>query len=285
MFQFAFNFAKSQLFGLDFFHVCCLPQAKCFLGKLQQNGSVISQHRARGKTYFVPVTDYTYEKSYLGDPVMALHTGKGIWYLSGQNWASCCPCVILSGSATLQASQKPQFVQAQRRLSRVWKLYPVCFIHEPGPWQKEGRSLSWIRGWGEMMDKLWGDCLPRLWVPRTFQLTKDGSLPNSHCWRSRPTKPYLILTFYLLTCLASASVKQSRTYLPLMVVNYCYKNTKEMQLSLKPKRVTCPCGTRSGPLSLTSSAKPTRFRRFPSRDGSRAKLAQRNLPLMPLWLP
>lgn len=96
VFQFAFNFAKSQLFGLDFFHACCLPQAKCFLGKLQQNGSVISQHRARRKTYFVPVTDYTYENSYLGDPVMALHTGKGIWYLSSQNWASCCACVQIS---------------------------------------------------------------------------------------------------------------------------------------------------------------------------------------------
>lgn len=49
VFQFAFNFARFQLFGLDFFHAWCLPQAKWFLGKLQQNGSVASQHKAREK--------------------------------------------------------------------------------------------------------------------------------------------------------------------------------------------------------------------------------------------
>lgn len=55
-----------KLFGLDFFHACRLPQAKWFLGKLQQSGLVASQHEARGKTRFAPVTDYTYEKSLFG---------------------------------------------------------------------------------------------------------------------------------------------------------------------------------------------------------------------------
>lgn len=42
-----------------------------------------------------------------------------------------------------------------------------------------------------------------------------------------------------------------------MVVNYYYKNTKGTQLSLKSKRVICPCGTRSGSLSLTSADSKT----------------------------
>lgn len=90
MFQFVFNFARFQLFGLDFFHACCLPQAKWFLGKLQQNGSVASQHKAREKTHFDLVTDYMYEKSCLGDSVMATHTGKGIWHLCHQYQTSLC---------------------------------------------------------------------------------------------------------------------------------------------------------------------------------------------------
>lgn len=59
----------------------CLPQAKRFWGKLQQNGSVASQHMARGKTHIAPVADYTHEKSCSGDPATASQTGKGIWHL------------------------------------------------------------------------------------------------------------------------------------------------------------------------------------------------------------
>jgi len=119
VFQFAFNFARFQLFGLDFFHACCLPQGKWFLGKFQQNDSGFSQHKSKEKVYFDPVKGYRYEKSSLQGSVIAPCTGKEIWYLHGQNWDFSWLCVILFKSEALQACLKPQFVQALRRLSRV----------------------------------------------------------------------------------------------------------------------------------------------------------------------
>lgn len=174
MFHFILNFAKYQLFGLDFLQVYCLPQAKCFLGKLQQNGSVASQHKAWGKTHIAPVIDYTHEKSCLGDPVMASHTGKGIWHLWVKNGPPAAPVWFLSKSGTLQAFQKLQFLQT---LFRVRKLH-LCASSVSLDHNRKKAEGSFGLGWGETMDKLWEHCLPTLWVLQNLLAHKRSVAAN-----------------------------------------------------------------------------------------------------------
>lgn len=91
------------------------------------------------------------------------------------------------------------------------KTPPLCFVHEPGPWQKEGRCLIWIRGHREAMDKLWGACLPKLWALQELLAHKRWVAANQSLPR-REAMP----THMLSLCICQAD-------LPLRAVNHCHK--------------------------------------------------------------
>lgn len=104
------------------------------------------------------------------------------------------------------------------------KTLPVCFVHEPGSWWKEGRCLVWIKGCREAIDKLWGrPVFPSSGLPKSFWLTKDELLPTSHSPEERQC-PF--------TCSASTFVEHCTADLLLKVVNHCHKKAKGPGLSL-----------------------------------------------------
>jgi len=43
---------------------------------------------------------------------------------------------------------------------------------------KGGINLIWIRGWRQMMDKLWEDCLPKLWALQKMLAHKRSVATN-----------------------------------------------------------------------------------------------------------
>lgn len=80
--------------GWTFSTLTACPRLSGFWESFSKMVQLLLSTRVGKKPHFDPVTDYMYEKSCLGDSVMAPHTGKGIRHLCHQYQTSCHPCVI-----------------------------------------------------------------------------------------------------------------------------------------------------------------------------------------------
>lgn len=183
--------------GWTFSTPAACPRLSGFWESFSKMVQLLLSTRLGEKTHFDPVIDYMYEKSCLGDSVMAPHTGKEIWHLCHPYQTSCHPCVIFQ-----KLSRNLSLCRLRGEFSGFENLCALSMnLDHSG---EKGRCLIWIKGCREAMDKLWGMCFPKLWALQKLLAHKRWVAANQSFPR-REAMPTHMLSLCICQALHSRS--------------------------------------------------------------------------------